>query len=177
MALFLRAQESSPPPFRLQNPQDPPAIFSLRPGSTFQPELLRLGIPIALSSGGGAGEESPPRCLRLFNLNVAEQTKTDMTGTLKKPCSGTFYTQSTTFSRRCWTSLLVRSHITHSMSKKPAFTGLWKCFRRVCLCNYEVNSLFCHCRVYYLLCHRSESSNRDRLHSGLYRKLPIGRAI
>ena len=24
------------------------------------------------------------------------------------------------------------------MSKKPAFTGLWKCFRRVCLCNYEV---------------------------------------
>jgi hypothetical protein len=24
------------------------------------------------------------------NLNVAKQTKTDMTGTLKKPCSGTF---------------------------------------------------------------------------------------
>jgi hypothetical protein len=25
------------------------------------------------------------------------------------------------------------------MSKKPAFTGLWKCFRRVCFCNYEGN--------------------------------------
>jgi hypothetical protein len=36
----------------------------------------------------------------------------------------------------------VRSHITHSMSKKPAFTGLWKCFRRVCFCNYEVDRDF-----------------------------------
>jgi len=25
-----------------------------------------------------------------INLNIAKQTKTDTTGTLKKPCSGTF---------------------------------------------------------------------------------------
>jgi hypothetical protein len=40
---------------------EPVPDLSGEPGSSFQSESLRLGIPEALSSGGGAGEESLPR--------------------------------------------------------------------------------------------------------------------
>jgi len=61
-----------------------------------------------------------------INLTVAKQTKTDVAGTLEKPCSGTLLNAKHPVSsrpKRDWTSLLVRSSITHSLSTKPALQG------------------------------------------------------
>ena len=56
-----------------------------------------------------------------------KSSETDPAGTLEKPCSGTFRTQSTTLResrlRRDWTSLLVNSCTTCSMATKPALQG------------------------------------------------------
>ena len=58
-----------------------------------------------------------------FTLTLQTLSETDPAGTLEKPCSGTFRTQSTTLResrlRRDWTSLLVNSCITCSMSIPP----------------------------------------------------------
>jgi hypothetical protein len=59
-------------------------------------------------------------------LTVAKQTKTDVAGTLEKPCSGNLLNAKHPVSsrpKRDWTSLLVRSSITHSLSTKPALQG------------------------------------------------------
>ena len=59
----------------------------------------------------------------MVDLNVAINLRTDSAGTLEKPCSGTFRMRSSMVYRLCWTSLLVRSSITHSILAKPALQG------------------------------------------------------
>jgi hypothetical protein len=55
----------------------------------------------------------------ILNLTVAKQTKTDVAGTLEKPCSGNLLNAKHPVSsrpKRDWT-------ITHSLSTKPALQG------------------------------------------------------
>jgi hypothetical protein len=68
-----------------------------------------------------------------FHLNVAETFQNRRGGSTGKDLWRTFLPSITTFERIYRTPLWVKSQVTHSNSQKPAFTGLRKWFRRVCL--------------------------------------------
>src|SRR4030043_674336 len=73
-----------------------------------------------------------------INLNVAKQTKTDMAGTLEKPCSGNLSNAKHPVSQTLLDFTLGEVLYNPFHVKKTRITRLWKCSRRGCLCHYEV---------------------------------------
>ena len=70
-------------------------------------------------------------------LNVAKQTTTDVAGTLEKPCSGNHSNAKHPVSQTLVDFTLGEVLYNPFHVNKTRITRLWKCSRRVCLCNYE----------------------------------------
>jgi hypothetical protein len=100
--------------------------------------------------------------LNCLNLTVAKQTKTDVAGTLggtgssspkrvtdfSKPCS---LPAGRPFECKAPRFIPPQAGLDFTLGEvlykpfpvnKTRITRLWKCSRRVCLCNYEVNFMF-----------------------------------